>query len=143
MAKVLKLQITKKKGEPPVQADFLHLIEGVGIEGDWHAGRLDRAVCLCRKELRDWMEEQSVEGLCFSKQKENLLIEGFGASLRPGMLLRGREAVLEISDVPKHCFPETCARSQAGLSCQLRGEYQMARILRSGVLAVGEEIVLC
>ncbi len=143
MGKVLKIQLNIKKGEAPVPVESCEAVEGSGIRGDRHVGRGERDVCLCRKELLDWMGEQDVQGLCFARHKENLLLEGFGdGELIPGRQLAGAEAVLEISDFPKHCFPEECGLAKAGISCKLHEEYQMARILRSGVIRTGEEMTL-
>ena len=143
MGKVLKIQLNIKKGEAPVPVESCEAGEGSGIRGDRHVGRGERDVCLCRKELLDWMGEQDVQGLCFARHKENLLLEGFGdGELIPGRQLAGAEAVLEISDFPKHCFPEECGLAKAGIFCKLREEYQMARILRSGVIRTGEEMTL-
>ncbi len=143
MGKVLKIQLNIKKGEAPVPVESCEAVEGSGIRGDRHVGRGERDVCLCRKELLDWMGEQDVQGLCFARHKENLLLEGFGdGELIPGRQLAGAEAVLEISDFPKHCFLEECGLAKAGIFCKLREEYQMARILRSGVIRTGEEMTL-
>lgn len=143
MGKVLKVQLNIKKGEPPVPVESCEAVAGSGIRGDRHVGKGERDVCLCRKELLDWMGEQKVKGLCFARHKENLLLEGFGdGELIPGRQLAGAEAVLEISDFPKHCFPEECELAKAGTVCKLREEYQMARILKSGVIRMGEEMTL-
>ena len=143
MGKVLKVQLNVRKGEPPVPVESCEAVKDSGIRGDRHTGRGEREVCLCRKELLDWMGEQKIQGLCFARHKENLLLEGFGdGELVPGKRLSGAEAVLEISDFPKHCFPEDCELAQAGIHCKLREEYQMARILQSGTIRVGEEMTL-
>ena len=65
MGKVLKIQLNIKKGEAPVPVESCEAVEGSGIRGDRHVGRGERDVCLCRKELLDWMGEQDVQGLCF------------------------------------------------------------------------------
>lgn len=141
MGKVLKIQLNVTKGAPPVLVESCTAVAGSGIQGDRHTGRGEREVCLCRKEILDWMETQTVPGLCFARHKENLLLEGFADGvLVPGRRLTGTEVVLEISDVPKHCFAQDCALAQAGLPCRLREEYQMARVIRSGVIRTGEEM---
>lgn len=143
MGKVLKVQINEKKGEPPVQVESCTAVKGRGIEGDRHIGKGEREVCLCRKELLDWMESQEIQGLCFARHKENLLIEGFGSGeLIPGRQLAGEEVILEISDFPKHCFEGECDLAKAGIRCQLKEEYQMARIVQSGRVHTGETVTL-
>lgn len=143
MGKILKVQINKKKGEPPILVESCNAVKGSGIEGDRHMGRGEREVCLCRRELLDWMESQEIQGLCFARHKENLLIEGFACEeLSPGRQLAGEEVVLEISDFPKHCFEKECSLAKAGIRCQLKEEYQMARVVRSGTIRTGEQITL-
>ena len=143
LAFVLKTQFNPEKGGSPISADGIALIAGKGVEGDWHQGRGRRDVCLIRKEILDWMDDQPVQGLCFGEHKENLLIEGFpDGMLVPNSRLQFREAVLEISDFPKHCFPDRCAFAQTGEYCKLLQEYRMAKILTSGVIYPGERVEL-
>ena len=68
------------------------------------------------------------------------MLEGFAhGELAPGTLLAGREVILKVSDIKKHCFPEDCALARAGIRCRLREEHQMAAVLRSGTIRAGEE----
>ena len=143
MAKVMKTQICPEKGAHPQTVTHLNLIQGSGIEGDWHQGRGKRDVCILRKEILDWMESQPRQGFCFPKQKANLLIEGLDDNaFHPGDRLCFREVVLEVSDFPKHCFPEQCDYAKQGIPCKLRQEWQMAKILTSGIIYSGEEVTV-
>lgn len=140
---IIKVQVNKVKGEPPIEVESCIAQEGTGIIGDRHVGMGERDVCICRKEILDWMQAQEIQGLCFARHKENLLIEGFESGvLVPGKYLEGKEVVLEISDFPKHCFPPKCPLAQARKKCHLKDEYQMARIIRSGTIHKNEEVVL-
>jgi len=141
--KIIKVQINVTKGEKPVEVESCVAQEGVGIQGDRHIGCGARDVCICRKEIVDWMEAQEIKGLCFARHKENLLIEGYGDNeLIPGKILQANEVTLEISDFPKHCYPEMCDLAKAGIKCHLRQEYQMARIVKSGTIHQGETVSL-
>ena len=70
MALVLKTKINPERGVPPISVDGIRLIAGKGIAGDRHQELGKRDVCILRKEVLDWMEAQSVQGLCFSRYKE-------------------------------------------------------------------------
>ena len=143
MALVLETKINSERGKPPVSVNGIRLITGQGVEGDRHQGLGTRDVCILRKEVLDWMESQPVRGLCFGRYKENLLIEGFrDGELVPGARIRFQNAVLEISDFSKHCSPAQCALAQSCGACRLRQEYQMARILTSGIVYPGERAEL-
>lgn len=140
MGKIVKIQININKGEPPVPAESCQAVAGSGIVGDRHGGKKDREVCVARQEVLDWMARQDVKGLCFSRQKPNLVFEGFShEELAPGKHLVGKETILKVSDIKKHCFPEECALTGAGIRCRLREEHQMAAVLRSGTIRIGEE----
>ena len=66
--KIIKVQINVTKGEKPVEVESCVAQEGVGIQGDRHIGCGARDVCICRKEIVDWMDAQEVKGLCFARR---------------------------------------------------------------------------
>lgn len=143
MAIVLNTKINAERGIPPVSVNGIQMIAGKGIVGDWHQGMGKRDVCILRKEMLDWMKAQPVQGICFARYKENLLIEGFrDGQITPGTRMQFENVVLEVSDFPKQCFPESCAFAQSCGYCKLRQEYQMAKILTSGVIYPGERVEL-
>jgi MOSC domain-containing protein YiiM len=130
----------ENKGEAGRVLDRGVLIKDFGLEGDRHAQDGDRQLSLLSVESRRWMKEQSEEGLCFSRFKENIAVEGLSLEeLRPGMRLRLGRALVEITGESKHCHPE-CRLFSANKICRLSGQSLFARVLRGGVLLPGEEI---
>jgi MOSC domain-containing protein YiiM len=113
------------------------LREGMGMEGDWHAGG-ERQISLLPLELRRWIDAQTEPGLCFRRFRENILFEGTAVSPAPGTRLRAGEAALEISAQGKHCF-EDCPLFKRG-SCMLAGQNLFARVTKSGMVRIGDRL---
>ena len=129
------------KGEAGRELTQAHLIENFGLEGDFHA-RVggDRQVSILLAEIRDMMTNQQGKGLCFSRFKENICIRGLApGTLRSGTRLEAGEAVLEITDETKHCHEE-CTLYETGKLCSLAGMNLFAKVIKGGVIHVGDEV---
>ena len=132
-----------EKGKPAVCEEELCLIAGSGIAGDCHADGGDRQVSLFTQKQRAWMEEQEIQGFCFRKYKENILLADMDPGLcRPGALLRAGEAVLELTGSMKGCHRKLCALAQSGRPCRLAGSCLFARVRCGGRLRVGDTLYL-
>jgi len=117
----------------------MHLIKGLGVEGDFHQGG-DRQVSLLGAEARAWMESQTKKGLCFERFKENMLIEGLSEeALKSGDLLLAGKAVLRISGAGKHCFKE-CVLFSEGQECLLSESALFAIVEESGYVRSGDYV---
>ena len=115
------------------------LLEGIGVEGDFHQGG-ERQISLLSAEARRWMEAQKEKGLCFERFRENILIEGLSLEdLENGSLLFLGDAVLRISMRGKHCYDE-CALFSKGTPCRLSGCAVFAVVERGGTIAVGDNV---
>lgn len=136
------LSIQEVKGKSSVAKESLELVEGKGIRGDRHYGEMAMQVCLLEQECRTWMEEQEEKGLCFGKFRENIRT----CSVDMSLLTKGDrfwvgDALLEITQAGKECFPE-CPRFKAGKECRLRHSCSFAKVLKSGNPAVGDGLFL-
>ena len=140
-----KIKVYSTKGEAGRALSETRLIEGSGLEGDFHATGGERQLSLLLKESRDELMVQkeygsNIRGLCFSRYKENICIRDLAPdALRPGARLEAGEAVLEISGEAKHCHEE-CALYRAGKTCPLAKKNLFAKVLKSGVVRVGDNI---
>jgi MOSC domain-containing protein YiiM len=135
MPQVVFLQVGPKKKEPMVPSSSLTLVEGVGIRGDRSAGRRSRQVLLMAEENCDAF------GLSPGEVRENVTTRGLDVqALPPGTRLRIGDAVLEIT---KDCEPCRFIDSlRPGLQARIAGRRGMlARVVRSGEIRVGDEIV--
>jgi MOSC domain-containing protein YiiM len=138
MGQVVKLIRYRAKGEPGEEVSEAALREGLGLDGDFHAGPGDRQLCILPMELRAWIDGKNGQGLCFPRFRENISIEGIApADLAPGRRLALGGAVVEISGSAKHCHEE-CPLYQAGAPCLLAGAALFAKVLQGGPVRVGD-----
>lgn len=129
----------EKKGQP-IQEDCIICTEGKGIEGDFHADGSDRQISLMGTETKDWMSAQEVQGLCFKRYSENILLGGMDISeLQPGDQIIFEEAVLEVAEHKKRCFPDICEFAAAGEKCKLAGTSCFAFVKKSGMIRKEEK----
>ena len=136
MVRIIRLTRYAEKGLSGETLESASLLAGLGMEGDFHARGGERQLSLLCLETKQWMDAQaSIEGLCLGRYKENILLDGMApADLVPGKRFKIGEAILEISDAPKGCFPE-CPLFSGG--CLLAGQYLFATIVRGGIVKTG------
>jgi len=137
MPTIVFLQKVPKRKEPPAPAEALTLVAGLGVEGDHHArAGSSRQVLLMSEENGDAF------GLAPGEVRENIVTRGIDLQALPaGTRLEIGGAALEIT---KDCEP--CVfieRIRPGLRDRMVGRRGMlARVLQSGLIRVGDEIVL-
>ena len=140
-----RIRIYPEKGAAGRELSEGRFVENLGLEGDFHAKGGDRQISLLLTESRE-MPRESQEGrerLCFSRFKENISIRGLTPNaVRSGARLRVGEVTLEITGETKHCHEE-CTLYQAGKRCELAGLNLFAKVVKGGVVSVGDSIEIC
>ena len=134
-----------EKKVPAISEQQLILKEGFGIEGDHHADGGDRQISLLTVQEKEWMKAQKVQGFCFKKYKENILLDEVDLSCcKKGDLILCGEAELELTESIKSCHPELCRLAGDG-SCILAGSSRFARVKKGGTICVGmqAEVKFC
>ena len=120
------------------QVPTANLVEGVGIDGDKHAGAASkRQVLLADKEALDAV------AVLPGAIKENVTVEGVDVMRLPaGTRVRlGRSAVLEITAVCEPCFRMDEVRD--GLRAELEGRRGMlSQVVEGGSISVGDAITI-
>ena len=135
-----RIRFYPEKGSLGLEMTEGRLIEGLGLEGDFHAKGGERQISLLVAGEPGPVTEQKEKGLCHSRFKENINIIGLAPDLiRPGLRLEAGDAVLEITAETKHCHEE-CELFEAGKSCSLAGLNLFARVLKSGVIRTGDGV---
>ena len=135
-----KIKIYSIKGEAGKEVTEARLIENMGLEGDLHAKGGERQLSLLLAETRVGKTGQEERGLCSSRFKANISIRGLAQdAVRPGARLTAGEGALEITGETKHCHKE-CALFQAGKTCSLAGMNLFAKVLKGGIIRVGDGV---
>jgi len=138
---VVKIRAYPAKGEAGRELKEGKFIENLGLEGDFHAKGGDRQVSLFfLGDIAD--TNPAVTALCFSRYSENITIMGVNASaIKKGMILLSGDVALEITGETKRCHEE-CELFKAGETCTLAGLNLFARVVKGGIIRVGDSIRL-
>ncbi len=140
IGKLTGVYVGSQKGEAKTSAESAKLIAGHGLSGDSHAGRdPDRQVSLFAvetlREIRNEGFEVPAGSLSANLFTENIALD----SLEPGARLRIGETVIEIVEARKPC--RSITKIDNRLPKRLYGHCgQIARIVKSGVAHVGDEV---
>lgn len=132
-----------KKRIPPVAENELILVTGMGIQGDCHADGSDRQISLLTISEKEWMKAQEIQGICFHKYKENILLDGICLNTcKPGDLLVCGEVVLEFTNVIKKCYPDICGFISFGKGCIFDKSYRFVQVKQGGTIKCGMDIYI-
>ena len=119
------------------------LLEALGLEGDKHAKGGDKQLTILGNWGKQWIGQEIVAGLCFPRCKANVEINGSIKHWKVGDRIRiGKEAVIEITNASKECFPTACERTKEELACLLGQELRYAKVVKSGNVVVGDIVDL-
>ena len=115
------------------------LIEGLGLEGDAHAGFMHRQVSLISMEdIRTMMEK--LPNLVPGSFAENLTTEGFDlGQLKIGDRLKIGETLLEVSQIGKECHSHCEVFKQSG-ECIMPKKGIFTKVIKGGTVKVGDTI---
>lgn len=139
---IKKIIVYPEKGVSGRELAEAQLIAGKGIEGDFHARGGERQLSLVLAETWEKITAQTVQGLCFSRFKENICISGIDPGLlRPGKQLGIGEVIIELTGESKHCHEE-CSLFKAGERCPLAGMNLFAKVIKSGIITKNDNVVL-
>ena len=138
---IVNIKTYSVKGDPGKELTEARLIENAGLEGDFHAIGGERQISLLFAESSRPVRETNEKGLCTSRFKENITMrrEAPCDSVAPGVRFVVGDALLEVSGETKHCHEE-CALFRAGKRCSLAGLNLFAKVLKGGVIRVGDEV---
>lgn len=140
MAKVLAVNISKKKGEIKLPIDKGFFKENHGLEGDAHSGTWHRQVSLLSQESIDKMKAKGAEGLCSGNFAENITTEGITLYEIPvGTKFKIGDALMEVTQIGKECHQGCAIRNLVG-DCIMPREGIFARVLESAWIKAGDEI---
>ena len=137
--KIVAVCTSKNKGERKVDVGTALLIEGLGIEGDAHAGFAHRQISLLSVASIEKMKQKCGE-LAPGDFAENLTVAGLDLPALPvGTVLRVGEVVLKVSQIGKECH-QGCAVMQAVGDCVMPREGIFATVEKGGRVSNGDAI---
>ena len=137
--KILSVNIADRKGQKKTNVGCGRLIEKEGMETDAHSGSGRQVSLLARESI----EKIRAKGLAvqYGDFAENLTTEGIDLPAFPvGTRLKvGADALLEVTQIGKVCH-DRCHIFFAVGDCVMPREGIFARVLRGGVITVGDTI---
>jgi len=139
---IVSLNVSRKTGTRKIPAESAVLVEGSGIEGDAHAGVLEkRQVSFLAAEEIEGASAQlagkcalagGLERLAPGDFAENVTTRGVALHLLPlGTEIRIGEALLEVSQIGKECHAACEIRRLVG-DCVMPRKGIFARVVRGG-----------
>lgn len=140
MAKIVSINISKRKGEPKVPVPQAQVRENYGLEGDVHAGPWHRQVSLLAQESIDRMIALGASDLTPGDFAENITTQGITLHTLPvGTRLRLGTCEAEVTQIGKQCH-QHCAIFQKLGTCIMPREGIFVRILKGGELHPGDSV---
>jgi MOSC domain-containing protein YiiM len=141
MAKVVAINISTKKGVPKTTIDEGECIVDFGLKGDAHGGNWHRQISLLGQESIDKMKALGVKGLCSGKFAENITTEGIELySLPVGSRFEISNVTFEVTQIGKECHQKCAIYQQIG-DCIMPKEGIFVKVLKSGVIRAGDQII--
>ena len=140
MAKVVSVNISKRKGTLKTPVPQIELKLRHGIVGDAHAGDWHRQISLLAEESVDTMRAISSIPLDAGVFAENINTVGIDLKHLPiGTHLRIGEAEVEVTQIGKECHND-CAIKKAVGKCVMPTEGIFAVVVKEGTVRPGDEI---
>ena len=137
--KIVAVCKSAHKGERKQNVGSAHLLPGLGLEGDAHAGFAHRQVSLLALESIEKMRKKGLD-VGPGDFAENIATENLElTSLPVGTRLKSGETLLEVSQIGKECHTRCAIYYQAG-DCVMPKEGIFAVVLSEGFIRVGDDI---
>lgn len=141
MGKVIAVCLSEKKGTQKKNVGSAVLAEDWGIENDAHAGKWHRQVSLLSHDKIEAFRARGAE-VTDGAFGENLVVEGIDFRTLPlGTRFACNEVVLELTQIGKECH-HGCEIFRRMGECIMPREGVFARVLRGGVISVGDDLTV-
>lgn len=139
IGKVLGIYIKDEKGQfSRIEEGYLKKEEG--LLGDMASHKEGRQVSLFTAEGWDEILLLDKVGLCTKKFHENIRIRDLDLKeIKVGSLIKIGDAVIEITEIGKGCFP-VCSLVREGISCPLTREAIFGKVIKSGGIKIGDSL---
>ncbi|HVN72944.1 MAG TPA: MOSC domain-containing protein [Desulfomonilia bacterium] len=137
---ILSVNIGAEKGQKKHDISRCRLIEGIGMEGDAHAGMEIRQVSLLAKESIEKIRAKGLD-VQYGDFAENLTTEGIILHELPigTRLVVNEKVVLELSQIGKICHDRCAIYYQVG-DCVMPREGVFVKVIVGGEVKTGDVI---
>jgi len=142
--KIYSLNISKRKGDVKYPVEEVIFKEGYGIEGDVHAGLIEKR----QVSILAWERIQE-KNFCLKKSNcnlkpgdfaENITTQGLDLSgIKIGTKFKTGEVILEVSQIGKKCHLYCEIYKKIGF-CIMPKEGIFVRVIQGGKVKAGDEI---
>ncbi len=140
MASIVSVNISEKKGTIKQPVPEAHLVKGLGIPGDAHAGDWHRQISLLAQESINKMIAMGAGDLRPGMFAENVTTEGITLFTLPvGTKLKLGECLAEVTQIGKACHRH-CEIYQKIGACIMPFEGIFATVLKEGVIRPGDAV---
>lgn len=137
-----KIKYSPAKGAETKEVHAITIFRKYGIAEDYHSMQGDSRITIWQSEIRDKLEAEEFDGLCFRRFKEHLSISGLDLSLlNVGDTIKINQSVLKIVKKGKSCHPE-CRINLSGEICPLRSTILYAEVLKEGIIKRGDNVTV-
>lgn len=139
---ILSVNVGSQKGQKKHNIGTCLLVEGLGLEGDAHAGMEIRQVSLLARESIEKIRARGLD-VSYGDFAENLTTEGIIFHELPiGTRFRvGDTVILELSQIGKVCHNRCAIFYQVG-DCVMPREGVFATVVTGGQVKVGDSITV-
>jgi len=138
--KILSVNVSAEKGQKKHNVGRCLLVEGLGLEGDAHAGTKIRQVSLLAKESIEKIRDKGLD-VRYGDFAENLTTQGIILHELPiGTRLKiGDKVIVKVTQIGKSCHDRCAIFAQVG-DCVMPREGIFAEVIIGGVISVGDSI---
>jgi molybdopterin adenylyltransferase len=138
--KILSVNVSAEKGQKKHNIARCLLVEGLGLEGDAHAGTKIRQVSLLAKESIEKIRNKGLD-VRYGDFAENLTTQGIILHELPiGTRLKiGDMVIVKVTQIGKICHDRCAIFAQVG-DCVMPREGIFAEVIIGGVISVGDSI---
>lgn len=142
MGTIMAICISEKRGTQKTRIPEAELIEDFGIKEDAHAGKWHRQVSLLSYETIEAFKVRGAE-VQDGAFGENIVVQGIDLIHLPiGTHLACGHILLEVTQIGKECHSHCEIYHKMG-ECIMPTNGIFTKVLRGGVMKVGEEIHVC
>ena len=142
MARVVSINISKKKGVIKVPVNKAEIKIDHGIVGDAHAGNWHRQISMLAEESIDKMKNKGFDHLKFGDFAENITTKGIEVHKLPvETRLKIGDCEVEVTQIGKKCHGGCEIKKLTG-DCVMPREGIFVKVIKEGIIQVNDNIAI-